>query len=64
LSQKKHNRVPTHARKHNRILLGLDTERDIKENQGEIEREIREQREQEFYTDTTSFLIWWFCGLT
>ena len=44
--------------KHNRILLGPETkrERDIKENQGEIEG-TREKREQEFFTHTTSFLI-------
>ena len=28
--RRKHNRVLTHARKHNRILLGPYTERDIK----------------------------------
>jgi len=49
---------------HNRILLGPDTGRGIKENQGEIqEREKKNQRARVF-THTTSFSHWWFCDLT
>jgi len=48
---------------HNRILLGLDTEGGIKENQGRL-REGDREKEREFFTHTTSFLIWWFCDLT
>ena len=40
--------------KHNRILLCPEAERDIKENQGEIEGDTK-NREQEFFTHTTSF---------
>jgi len=38
-------------------------ERDIKER---IRVRVRDtkNREEEFFTHTTSFLIWWFCGLT
>ena len=49
---------------HNRILLGPDTGRGIKENQGEIQGTDRKNREQEFSHTLLVFLIWWFCDLT
>ena len=41
---------------HNRILLGPDTERGIKENQGEIQKKEK-KREQEFSHTLLVFLI-------
>ena len=35
---------------HNRILLGPDTEGGIKENQGEIQREIEKKESKSFHT--------------
>ena len=49
---------------HNRILLGPDTGRGIKENQGEIQRGDRKKESKSFHTHTTSFSHWWFCDLT
>ena len=42
---------------HNRILLGPDTGRGIKENQGEIQREIEKKRARVFTHTLLVFLI-------